>query len=353
MASIQEAGIDRWFIGGGAEHTPESARRLVHTATRGNEGVGGVSDLKVMPLAIPGQGVRVITGSALIRSRFIGGETQTYQANIFREVEVPIAQNTTNQDRYDLVILRVEDPHAAGSAYPKPALELLADEQYIYVRVISGVSATTTRIQQVVGHENDTAITLGRIKIPAMKGTIDNITGTITDLRKVAQPMSERVVRAINLTEAGTGYKQITNTGAYPTGGQTWPAEAESAGILDIDIPEWATYMAYTITWSQLFVGPKDGAGNVFGGMWLQVGATIDPDVWRGQLSNWDIAEKAGGHTMTMRVADTAYIKPELRGKTKRFFPRVNLQGGSAVNAPSVNWASSFDLDVTFKQTAA
>ena len=224
--------VDRWFFGGGAEHTPESARRAVYASTSGATGVGGTSDLQVLPLAGPGQGVRVTTGSALIRSNYVGGETQTYMGTVYTEESVSITPTGSASGRSDLIVLRVEDPYAAGSPYEAPPEAERSTAPYIYVRVISGVPAGTKRLQDVPGHQNDSAETLARIDLPASTGTVT--TGLITDLRQVAQPKKERHM-TIHYPTGATGSGRNIPSGKYAD----WPLVGGERPMLDI--PEWAT----------------------------------------------------------------------------------------------------------------
>lgn len=333
------------MVGGGAEHPVEMVRRWIYAGEGGAEGVVEPGDLLVRPLATTGGGVRVAIGSGFMRSRSAGAVREMYMGSVVSEEVVPIPPNEGDQVRHDLIVMRVRDPYWQGSPWPAPPVPATA--QYVYIDRIPSVAANTTRVQEVVGHENDTAIALARVDMQPGTSVLQEM---IVDLRKVARPRSHRVVRAINLTHAGSARTGIADTRPYPEGGQTWPAEAENAGILDIEIPDWATHMVYAVTWSQLSV--LSGSGNAYGQAWLQVGSSIDPDVWRGQAGGWDVAENAGSHTPSIRVADTVAIPERLRGKTKRFYPRATRNGGVTAGTPHVFNATSFDIDVTFEQRA-
>lgn len=343
MASVAESGIDRWFFGGGATHTPESARRLAYTATGGAEGTGGVSDLTVRPLVIPGEGVRVSIGSALIRSRFVGGETQTYQAAVYREVLLDIEPNTTNATRYDLVILRAEDPYAGGSTWPEPAPSDKAEEQYIYARVISGVGGSVKKVQQVPGRANDSAITLARIAIPPLTGTIT--VAEITHLREVAQPRTLTVVRAYNLP-TDTLPDRIS---AGESSMEIWPQQAQVAGVLDVDIPEWATVMKIVMTVSS-FVAPGDGLAH--GRFATQVGETSNPNRVVTEVTTWSVAGTSVAYRDSVRNSDTRRIPAALRGTTQRFYPRANRRAGTLTQGIYADSATCVDFTVVFQEEA-
>lgn len=215
---------DYWFIGGGASHTQESARRLTYASTGGSEGVGAAKDLKVLPLAPSGGGVRVTVGTGTIRSRYAGGETQSYLGTVYQQEEVAVAP-TGSSARSDLIILRVEDPFAAGSPWPPPVS--VENGPYVFVRVVSGVPAGTRRVQSVVGHENDTAITLARVDIPASTSGITS--AHIVDLRSIAQPRSSFWQERVN----------APNEDRYLTSATPVQFPAVSAWV---PIPEWATH---------------------------------------------------------------------------------------------------------------
>lgn len=217
--------IDRWFIGGGAEHSPESARRALYASTGGAEGVGGIDDLKVVPLAVPGGGVRILTGSALIRSGYAYGETQTYMGTVYEQETVSVAATGSGAGRSDMVVLRVEDPYAGGSPWPVPADPATAP--YLHIRVISGVPADATRVQDVPGHDTDTAIALARIDIPASTGTI--AAGMITDLRRLGQPRRLSTLAYVPVPAV----TDLVSATLVP-----WPAST----AVQVEVPEWATH---------------------------------------------------------------------------------------------------------------
>lgn len=336
--------VDRWFIGGGAEHTPESARRLVHASTGGAEGVGGIHDLKVLPLAVPGQGVRVVVGSALIRSHYIGGETQTYMGTVYEQETVSITPTGSGSGRSDLVVLRVEDPFAAGSTYSPPTGGDIATAPYVHVRVISGVPAGTKRLQDVPGHQNDSAVTLARIDFPASTGTVT--AGIIKDLRVIAQPRSKTTIRTYALV-TGDGSVQITSTTAYPAGGQTWPVAVEDAWG-ELEIPEWATRMRIQMTWGGVRIPP----GNSWGHTWVQVAPTVHPNNTKTQSTAWDTPGLTQATKYTHVMADDIAVPAGLRGTAQKFYPRANRTGGAANGGMILDSGSSLALTVEFYEEA-
>lgn len=306
--------IDRWFIGGGAEHTPESARRLVYASTGGSEGVGSVSDLKVLPLAVPGGGVRVVTGSALIRSNYVGGSTQTYMGSVYEQETVTIAPTGSSGGRSDLIIMRVEDPFAAGSPWSAPTE--VESAPYVHIRVVSGVPSGTTRVQNVTGHANDTAITLARVDIPASTGTVTS--AMIKDLRQLAQGRNKEDV--FHVPSGVTTTLDLVASSVVP-----WPANT----FARVEIPEWATHayisgdiIGYTVqnssTAGWLYARIDDNGGGLsvqspgtyyneqlvtYGGRWAwPVGGKVEiPSAMRGK--------KLWLRTMGTRAGGSGYLR--------------------------------------------
>ncbi|MBC7630326.1 hypothetical protein [Aeromicrobium sp.] len=175
-----------WFVGGGAQHTPEVARLLAFTALGGAEGIINATDLKVYARPTPGSTVRVMPGGCSILSRASGGAQQAYTARNPSEDIVSIAATTSGASRTDLIVARVEDPFMAGEPWAAPATPTTGP--YIFTRVISNVPAGTTSVAELnLGY---TAIPLARINIPASTATITD--SMITDLRTVARPRTSR-----------------------------------------------------------------------------------------------------------------------------------------------------------------
>lgn len=331
--------VDRWFIGGGAEHTPESARRALYASTSGAEGVGGIHDLKVVPLAVPGQGVRVQVGSALIRSHYIGGETQTYMGTVYSEETVGITPTGSGQTRHDLVVFRVEDPYAAGSTYTAPAEGDRATAPYIHVRVISGVPAGTTRLQDVPGYQNDTAVTLARINFPVSTGTVT--TGMITDLRKIAQPRQERVLKTRPL-----GLTEVSDLVSTTAEGQVWPGIPTDLWG-PIDIPEWATHVQAIIRWNGILF-----TGNIWGDTWVRLGEGSNAVAT--ESTRFDaVSTVDANHRNVTEAVGTIAIPTSLRGTSSRFYPmgkRDPAAPGATIARMDKN--SNVVLDIEFSERA-
>ena len=343
--------IDRWFIGGGAEHTPESARRLVYASTNGAEGVGGVNDLKVLPLAVPGQGVRVAIGSALIKSNYVGGETQTYMGTVYQQETVSVTPTGSQSKRSDLIVMRVEDPFAAGSPYNPPAEGDIPTAPYVFIRVISGVPANTTRLQDVAGYKNDTAVTLARIDFPVNTGTVTS--GMIVDLRRVAQPRRTEVVYARPRVAADDG-AQNNLTATTANGGEYFPGGGGFINEFQVEIPEWATRMVIDARWMSIYY-----KNNPFGAYWVEYGDEYRNHTWPNK-QQWEFATQqfafnsantADEKNAEWSLMDEVPVPAKLRGKKTTFV----FKAGKSATASHQVWMNSMGglgMRITFAERA-
>ncbi|WIE54233.1 hypothetical protein [Curtobacterium sp. MCBD17_003] len=214
-----------WAIGGGAQVPVEVGRVLAFAGTGGAEGVVVPGDLKVVPLAVPGTSVRVSAGAALVINRATGSPSQTYVIRNPTEDVVPIAATTSAGGRSDLLVAEVQDPFVQGTGFNEPADPTTA--AYVKTVVVPNVPAGTKRLQDLAGHQNDSAVTLARIDLPASTGTIT--AAMITDLRNVARPRQQ----SDSYYNLGTITSELTST-AYVL----WPGFAPV-----VTIPSWATYV--------------------------------------------------------------------------------------------------------------
>ncbi|WP_343317794.1 hypothetical protein AAFM46_11035 [Arthrobacter sp. TMP15] len=211
-----------WFVGGGAQHSPETARVLAYAATNGAEGVAGVDDLKVQAQAVPNGTVQVLTGAALLLNRYPGGNGQTYALRNATATAVTVTPTGSGGGRTDLVVARVLDPQYEGVAPPNPLTF-----QYAFPTIIQGVSAGTKTAKELnLGYP---AVALAKITLPASTATVT--AGMITDLRRVANPRRERAMRTVYATAA----LSMTNAYGY------WPINAAQRPI--VHVPSWATHL--------------------------------------------------------------------------------------------------------------
>lgn len=312
-----------WFIGGGAQHSPEVARLLAFAATSGSEGVVGTGDLKVLPLAVPGGSVRVSAGAGLIRNRAAGGASQTYVARNPVEDTVAIAPTGSGAGRSDLIVAQIEDPYMAGEPWQNPANPVVGP--YIFSRVISNVPAGTTRLQDVAGYSGRSAITLARVDLPASTGTVTS--AMIKDLRKVALPRRDR--------QLDTAFWNVGTVSVDTTAFKYLGTSA------NFTVPEWATTAKIVITYSGMCLF----AGNTVG--WLrgtmngtEIRATYFDENWGGSNSR-----------TTYMAAGEIAITSAMRGKS---YPII-LEGkrDSGPGYLQARLGTSVTIDVEFLEAPA
>ena len=319
-----------WFVGGGAQHSPEVARLLAYAATSGSEGIVVPTDLRVAPLDVPGTAVRVLAGAAFILNRAAGGGQQTYVARLPEPDQVAIAATGSGGRRSDLIVAMVEDPFMPGEPWQEP--EDPTQGPYMFSRVIANVPAGTKRLQDVPGYAGASAITLARIDLPPSTGTVT--AGMITDLRKVARPRRVTELRAFNLT----GSTEETITGSN----QVWPTGVATAWE-KLEIPEWAGRAKIIVQWFGVIAPP--------GNSWGVVGGALGPVSF--QATGWDTPNAVGNSRMVFATADDIPIPQALRGTSQDLIPRASLSGTSAPAArPRMNNGSAVIAQVEFYETA-
>lgn len=325
-----------WFVGGGAEHSPEVARLMAYAATSGAEGVVHSTDLRVRPLDVPGGGVRVMPGAALIRNRATGGAAQTYVGRLPQADTVEIAPTGSGAGRSDLIVARVEDPYMPGEPWQEP--EDPTRGPYVFTRVIPNVSPTAT-----TAPAGQSAIPLARIDLPASTGTVT--AAMITDLREVALPRSYRRLFTYNLTsDDGTQY--ISSDGSE----QFWPNVPDQ--VWYVDIPEWATHANIIGHWG----GVKMQKSTAWGTIWVRIGR---PDGYgegnvRTQDQRWDALASGNENDQvreTWAAADDITIPAALRGTSQPIRLMARRMAGGA--SPGLDSASSISVDVQFTEGPA
>lgn len=218
-----------WFVGGGAQHSPEVARLLAHVATQGAAGIVGVGDLRVSAQPTPNGQIRIAPGAVIIPNRYAGGGQQSYSLRNSTQTDVTVVPTGSGGGRTDLVIARVLDPQYEGNP---PADPVTFD--YGRLQVLQGVPAGTKTVKEL--GLTYPAVALARISIPASTGTITS--GMITDLRRVANPRRERAMVTIFPTG---NWRQKTaqqiNTASY----SSWPITVDQRPT--VYVPEWATQL--------------------------------------------------------------------------------------------------------------
>ncbi|MFF7631478.1 hypothetical protein [Streptomyces cyaneofuscatus] len=299
----------------GGEHPAELFRAMVQDLARGAEGITQGTDLKVTQLGTPGAGVQVASGSGVVRGRadaFQGSYSVRNQGS----ATVDIA-STGGSPRSDMLILRVEDPQYEGDLDPAPD-----GDDINFFQIISNVSSSATTIP-----DGRTGIPLARIDIPASTATITN--AMIVDIRKVANPRTERHLLTQSPTELSTEITGSTGTYSYFTSAAGWT----------IAVPTWASTVRIVLTCSQL----RYSTAAFFGRLRATFGAslTIQPV----NLDDNQTTVRRG----TVAVADTLTIPDAYRGTSQIL--RLQAAGFTGnTGKVGIDGSTSLIADVQFSE---
>lgn len=319
-----------WFVGGGAQHSPEVARLLAYVASSGKEGVIGWSDLRVSPLATPGGGVRVNPGACVLLNRSTGGAHQAYAGRNAVLETVTIDPTDSLGGRSDLVIVRVEDPQY--SPWSTPADPVAAT--YIRVHVIKGVPATTkTAAQLNLGYP---AIALARIDLPSSTGTVTQ--AMIVNLR---EQMYQEVQPVETLTHFPTGNFDAGTHSTTNYGDANW-RRFPTGAAWSIAVPEWAVRLD---VFSVLAGIASYGVVGAFmaGGMRAVFGGTAGQYRLYSGVSTLDGPHK---HRQDYNIPCSFAVPESWRGTTKTLEIHANRTSGAAYLV--ADYQSSVYVDLTW-----
>lgn len=332
------------YVINGAAHSAALFRRQAQRPASDQAGVSRPGDLRVSPLNVPADGFRVAVGGASIPSRYPGRERESYGVeNADTEITVTGVVGTGSQaTRRDAIIVEVLDPNYTAITH-----EDAAPLNYTQVRVVQNVATSARTIADIATLDGVTGYVLAFIEWPASTGTIT--ASMISDARSLSRPQEKTVVRGINLSTTQT----VTATSAFPSGGQTFPAEAEADGELDILIPDFAVEMTVLQSWNQV-VYP--GKGNAYGDMWLQIGSTNDPTNIKTDATRWSADDSTIADRGTVAHSVTLRVPENLRGRRVRFYPRANrvFPTGTGSNDKSIyaDTKSGWQMTVVFREVA-
>ncbi|WP_053352698.1 hypothetical protein [Leucobacter musarum] len=353
-----------WFVGGGAEHTAEMVRRDTNAKLGGAEGICAVNDLRVLQQPVAVGSIRVTIGSAYITSRYASAINETYMGSVTSQETVTIPQNAGTGVRRDLIVMRVRDPYVQGSPWPDPganisdpeaAEEARANAKYVYIERIPSVPAGTRRLQSVAGYENDTAVTLARIDVPAATSAITS--AMITDLREVARPRRSEVVFARpRIAADDTAQRYLT--GRVANGGEFFPGGNGAANEFQVDVPIWATRIVIDARWMAIYYG---AGKNPHGRYWMEYGDEYRNHTWPNkqqyeyttQHFNFNAPLTNDERTTDWSLMDELPIPAKYRGKTITFAFKAGLDASSS-NASVVwmNWSGGLGCRLTFAERA-
>jgi hypothetical protein len=302
----------RPILTNGATHSAQQFRMLVRDLARGNEGVTEGDDLKVTQRSVPGGGVTVGDGSAVVKGRDDAFQGHYAACNV-GSVDVDIAA-TGGTARSDMVILRIEDPEYTGSLDPTV-------DQIAYFQVISNVSSSATTIP-----DGRTGIPLARIDIPASTGTITS--SMITDLRKIANTRRDRNIYIQSPTSMSTQIGGSSNSYSYFSTAAGW----------NIPVPSWASTVKIRFD----IAGLRLTGGAIFGAVRALYGSALAM-----QPVIIDDNQGTGTRRINAICADTLTLSASYRSTTQLL--RIQFAGYVGnVGTVSVDSSSTLIADVEF-----
>lgn len=167
---------EAWVTAGVTEVPLDVARAVAYVGVSGREGVVGHSDLLVSPTGTPSAAITVAPGVFVTTSRFLGAAYESYIGRNVSGAVTTAVSNTSATSRTDLVYAHITDPGQAGQPATAAPVE---------TRIITGVSAGITRLQDVPGYANQSGYALARITRPANTTTVQ--ASHITDLRELLE----------------------------------------------------------------------------------------------------------------------------------------------------------------------
>lgn len=228
-----------WAVNG-AQTTAALARLATYAFGGGRGGIVKPGDLKVSALGVPGNGLQIAAGGAIVLNRYQATPREAYTVSNPSTHTVLAADMppSTPALSYYLVCVVVGDPEFSQTGHPFMPSSIDPEDAptYQYVRpVIVPCNSDTVTFDQL--GLNYPAYALARLAIPASTTTITN--AMITDLRELSKARESRVVLAGTPT---TG-QQATSGGFV----NTWNSYKPSVAI-----PVWATRVTVTVTISQV-----------------------------------------------------------------------------------------------------
>ena len=286
---------------GGAENLVEMARADAYMGSSGATGIVEPGDLKVSALPTPGAAVRVIQGTAVIKSLYPGVFGQSYISQEQSFTDIPIAATGSASGLKKYLYIMIEDTQYKGQV---PDDE--ATGPYNSYQVTTDLPTFTPYIL------------LAEINQPKSTATITK--EMITDRRKVANPRVLDVPVPRPIVTGDTGLA-LTSRNAFPQG--EWFPNAggnDNTGRYDIEVPEWASYMHIRCEWLSISYTNNPGSG-LFWVSFGPGGGGTSP-TWYTQGFGWN--SEGGSTEMPWLLEDTARVRPEWRGSILSFFPRAN-----------------------------
>jgi hypothetical protein len=327
--------MDSWAVTG-AQSSARIARLQLQSGTASGNGVNGTSDMRVLPLAVPGTSVRVTSGGATVLGQELEFQGSYFAFNV-GDAEIPISPTGSGSGRSDLIVLRVEDPNIDGTPWSH---DVTTDPVY-YFRVIEGVSSTATEPPAGV-----TAVALARIDIPASTATITS--GMIKDVRRLANPKRQRELRVQRGQGGADGrYDEADFTSDF----ERWPQHD-----WDVTIPSWATQVQIVANWFNVLYpapggtgGNYDARGQVRVGL---IGGGSNNIYTPASVYNFNPTSASNGYRCSIGLASQINIPTAMRGTN------VALRMYAQSEVDRLNWLvadgwANFSVDLEFREVAA
>lgn len=293
-------------------HSADLARVQTYATSAGQQGVSGPTHLKVTPQTVPNGTVQILSGSAIVLATSpLEGQAYCVYNPTSTSVTIPA---TGGSARSDLVVARIADPKAAGTAWTT-GMDIVA------IDVIGGVPASTMTMDQVTYPYP--AIPLARIDMPANTGTVTK--ALIQDLRRIHTTRAERQIFMSG--QGSSSEETISNTNGDRVFAMLQP---------QLFAPEWANILTVIATVNQLgHRAPNNGdpSGKALAILSVSYGNAHDPTrvtQWRSD-NTWLHADGPDSRE-TWGVAGRMLIPTNLRGTTQT----LSLEGKKITDHGSV-----------------
>lgn len=239
-----------WAIDG-ARSTSALARLSSYATGGGRSGVVQPLDLKVSALAVPGNGLRISSGAAMILNGYQDIPDQAYTVSNPAEHVVPsdVMPSSQPATSYYLVCIVVGDPEFDQTGHPfmppGPLDPLVApDYEYVRIRVIP-CSSGVRRFDQL--NVQYPGVALARLEVPASTTTITN--AMIMDVRSLA---AARQSSELLVTQPNMGPTIVSTDFAYLGDWQPY-----------VEMPSWATHVDIVTTISGISHIDPDVVGQI------------------------------------------------------------------------------------------
>lgn len=333
-----------WAIDG-ARIPARVARIAEYAATLGATGIVRGGDLKVRPLTIPGQGIIISGGSALIPNLYNDGAGETYAVlnkgdHTMQADEMPPASSSV---QHYIVAITVGDPEFSQIGHPwmgsgdPPAGQ---ESTFRYVRpAIIPVAAGATRLPSDIQYP---ALPLARLEVPADTTTIT--ASMIKDLRKMAQVRRQQEI----VHMATTGLNQDIGKNAA---GTNMPIGVRhrfpDRTVAQIEIPSWANTIK-VLGFVEGLRLPNDRSGAA--GLRVAVGNATGAALIATGETNVNEQNTSGFQRRTYTIGGSMEVPTALRGTIRHFFVEANIVSDTYRGFLATDEYSGVMLQVTFEE---